>query len=97
MPDPKGATHMKTMVEAELQDYAKNKAVTQLTITSIGDSGYRIMVNLTWKEGDWHLTTSLKKIRTWASLDRLVGYLKKVFNVLPPVSLSFQNETGILQ
>jgi hypothetical protein len=87
---------MKTMVEAELQDYAKNKAVTRLTITS-GDSGYRIMVNLTWKEGDWHLTTSLKKIRTWASLDRLVLYLKKVFSVLPPVSLSFQNETGILQ
>lgn len=81
---------MKTMVEAELQDYAKNKAVTRLTITS-GDSGYRIMVNLTWKEGDWHLTTSLKKIRTWASLDRLVLYLKKVFSVLPPVSLSFQN------
>lgn len=85
---------MKTMVEAELQDCAKNKAVTQLTIISMSDSGYRIMVNLTWKKGDWHLTTSRKNIRTWASLDRLVRYLEKVFDVLPPVSRAIASNSS---
>lgn len=76
---------------SELLDYVKNKTVTQLTIESMGDSGYRIMVNLTWKKGDWYLATSRKTIRTWASLDRLVRYLRRVFIVLPTVLLSFQN------
>jgi len=79
---------MNTLSEAELTDCFRNNAVSQLKIVQ-GESGkYRIIVNLTWKEGDWHLLTLRKTTREWVSLDRLAHHIRKHYGILPSINLS---------
>ena len=48
-------------------DFVKNKAVKRLNIVQSESGKYQIVVNLTWKEGEWNLVTTRKTIREWAS------------------------------
>ncbi len=79
---------MNTIGEAELVDFIKNQAVKKLNIIQVKGSRYQIVVNLTWKEGDWCLVTTRKKPREWASLDRLARHIsEKYIGVMPPITL----------
>jgi hypothetical protein len=79
---------MNTIVEAELADFIRNKAVKKLNIIQVDESKYQIVANLTWKEGDWYLVTTRKKTREWASLDRLARHIREKYNgAVPPISL----------
>ena len=79
---------MNTIVEAELVDFIRNKAVKKLNIIQVDESKYQIVANLTWKEGDWYLVTTRKKPREWASLDRLARHIREKYNgVIPPINL----------
>jgi len=79
---------MNTVSEAELADFVRNKAVSQLNIVQGASGKYRIVVNLTWKEGDWHLLTLRKTIREWVSLDRLAHHIRKHYGIPPSINLS---------
>lgn len=80
---------MNTVSESELTDFVKNKAVKKLQIVENEAGKYRIVINLTWKEGDWHLVTTRGKPREWASLDRLARHINEKYDgELPPISLS---------
>ncbi|CAM5531922.1 hypothetical protein ACFQ4M_19520 [Thauera mechernichensis] len=79
---------MNTLSEAELQDFMLNKAVKRLNIVQNDSGKYQIIVNLTWKEGDWNLLTTRKTIREWASLDRLARHIRENYGIPPSISLS---------
>ena len=78
---------MNAISESELRDCIKNDAVSGLTITS-RRGVFQVAANLTWKEGDWQLTTSRKTIRTWTSLDRLVRHFRKTFTSPESIKLT---------
>lgn len=82
---------MNTVSEAELTDFVKNRAVKRLNIIQNESGRYKIVVNLTWKEGDWNLVTTRKTIREWASLDRLARHIQENYGIPPAISLSLQN------
>lgn len=82
---------MNTLSEAELTDFVKNKAVKRLNIVQNESDKYQIVVNLTWKEGDWHLVTTRKTIREWASLDRLARHIRESYGIPPGISLSLHH------
>lgn len=76
--------------ESELNDYFQNKAVKKLHIVQCEGGGYRTVVNLTWKEGDFEVITTRGKPREWASLDRLARHIQEKYQgVLPTMSLTF--------
>jgi len=79
---------MNTLSEAELQDFMLNKAVKRLSIVQNDSGKYQIIVNLTWKEGDWNLLTTRKTIREWASLDRLTRHIRENYGIPPSINLS---------
>jgi hypothetical protein len=78
---------MNAINEAELTDFMKNKAIKRLTIVQSEEGKYRIVINLTWKEGDWNLVTTRGGPREWASLDRLIRHLSDKYESLPPITL----------
>jgi len=79
---------MSEVSEAELTDFLKNKAVKKINIIQNKTNKYQISIILTWKEGEWHLTTTRGKFREWVSLDRLTNHMRKKYNgVLPPITL----------
>lgn len=82
---------MNTLSEAELTDFVKNKAVRRLSIVQNEAGKYQIIVNLTWKEGDWNLVTTRKTIREWASLDRLARHIRENYGIPPAIALSLQH------
>lgn len=85
---------MNSISEAELTDFAKNKAVKRLSIIQSEAETYHIVINLTWKEGDWTLVTSRGKPRDWSSLDRLARHIREKYDgVLPPISLFLSQQT----
>lgn len=67
--------HMIT--DSELSDFIKNNAVKKFNVIENEDSSYSLVIKLTWKEGDYCLATTRKSRRDWASLDTLIGHLKK--------------------
>jgi hypothetical protein len=75
------------ILEKELLDALKNSAVKQLTVQRQENGTYRVTVNLTWKPGDFILTTTRKHPREWSSLDRFIAYLKDANPVSPRIIL----------
>jgi hypothetical protein len=65
------------ILERELLEAIRNDAVTRITIQQQSNGKYRIIVNLSWKSGDYVVTTTRKKAREWVSLDRLILYLRE--------------------
>ena len=79
---------MKSISEAELADFVRNKAVKRMYIVQGANARYQIIVTLTWKPGDWNLVNAKKKPRQWASLDRLTRHIINEYsNELPPINL----------
>lgn len=76
-----------TLSEAELADAVRNSAIQQLTIVQIQSDKYRIVANLTWKEGDFYLVTTRKTVREWASLDRLIRHIRDSYGTPPKINL----------
>ncbi len=77
------------IVEAELVEFVKNNAVKQITIVQAPSKKFRIVINLTWKDGVFLLVSYRKRIREWASLDTLVRYLRENYKNVPlPIILS---------
>lgn len=66
--------------EAELVGFIKIEAVDQIKIVQLKNQKYKIIVNLTCKEGDYTLATNRKKIREWANLDRLTRHIRENYN-----------------
>jgi hypothetical protein len=83
---------MNTITEAELVDFMKNNAVLRLILVQSESGKYQIVVNLTWKKGDWHLVTTRKTHREWASLDRLARHIRANYGIPPSISLSLHHE-----
>ncbi|WP_265646158.1 zinc ribbon domain-containing protein [Verminephrobacter aporrectodeae] len=79
---------MNTLNEAELTDFTKNNAVKRLCIVQSESGKYQIIVNLTWKEGEFNLITTRKTIRKWSSLDRLARHIRENYGIPPSISLS---------
>lgn len=71
------STSFHLISEAELTDFIRNKVVKKYSVYENEDLTYRLIINLTWKEGDFCLATTRKQPRNWASLDTLVRHLKK--------------------
>lgn len=85
---------MNTIKESELVDFMKNKAVKELSIDRNEYGKYRVVITLTWKEGDWHIVNWRGKPREWASLDRLARHiLEKYDGILPTISLNLFKRT----
>lgn len=82
---------MNTLSEAELTDFVKNKAVKRLNIVQNESGKFQIVVNLTWKEGEWNLVTTRKTIREWASLDRLARHIRENYGIPPAIILSLHH------
>lgn len=83
---------MHTLSESELCDFVRNHAVERLTIVQTQSGRYRIVVALTWKEGELNLVTARKTRREWASLDRLARHITENYGGLPHISLSLNQE-----
>lgn len=83
---------MGTISESDLIDCVRNNAVKKLKIIQDPNSKYRIVVNLTWKEGDFDLITTRRKPREWASLDRLVRHIQDNYGAIPPITLTLINK-----
>lgn len=78
---------MGTIYEADLEDAGRNKAIRKLQIVQQQNGKYEIVVNLTWKDGDYTLVTQRKNVREWASLDRLVEHIRDCYGIVPDVQL----------
>lgn len=79
---------MNTITESEMLDFVKNQAVKSMEIIQSPDKQYRILITLTWKEGDWNVVTTRGKLKEWASLDRLALHITEKFEgILPPINL----------
>jgi hypothetical protein len=69
---------MQEITESELLDNAKNGAIEYLEIDLNNEGkGYEVKIKLTWKQDLSILTTQRKKIRIWASFDRLIKHIEK--------------------
>lgn len=79
---------MNTITERALVDSMRNNGVRRLRIVQSEAGKYRLIINLTWKAGDWNLVTTRKSIREWASLDRLVHHIQSDYGVPPETCLS---------
>jgi hypothetical protein len=83
---------MSTISESDLIDCVRNKAVKKLHIIQDPNGKFRIVVNLTWKEGDFDLITTRRKPREWASLDRLARHIQENYGVIPPITLTLKKK-----
>lgn len=79
---------MNTILESELEDAGRNKAIKKLHIVQQQNGTFGIVVNLTWKEGEFNLVTQRKKIREWSSLDRLSLHIQQNYGVIPTIHLT---------
>lgn len=82
-----GVTDLKTIIESALAEYFANGAVKSVVIDETHE-GFELHVTLTWRsDGPFRLMTYRgAKPRTWASLDRLIKYLKN-FDHIPPLAV----------
>jgi hypothetical protein len=80
--------NLKTIREAELDDFLINNAVKRLGIIENKQGTYHINVVLNWKGGDHYLVTTRGGLRNWVSLDRLIRHINsKPVEYLPPIHL----------
>ena len=76
---------MSKVSEQELREYDAAGAITAVKVVNT-DEGFVLVINVNWKEGDLTVYSQRKRPRPWQSVDRLIGYIRRV---LPSVS-SFQ-------
>ena len=79
---------MHTIFEAEIEDAGRNRAIKKLQLVQNARRKFEVIVNLTWKEGDFTLVTQRKNIREWVSLDRLSLHIQENYGFIPSIALS---------
>jgi hypothetical protein len=62
--------------ESEFREYAKNNVIKSATVVKT-DEGFILVVQITWKEGEYTLYTFRNRPRAWVSLDRMIAYMEK--------------------
>ena len=67
---------MDKVSDAQFKDYASANAIKTMKVVRISD-GFVVVVNLTWKEGDYTIYTQRNKPRSWQSIDRLIAHLDR--------------------
>lgn len=101
---------MTKMYEKDLRDAALNRAIESIRAVKVeGESGYTILITLTWKQGENVLLNQLHKPRIWKSIDRFLEHISSyyqnpddvVVKILPTISkgdithvVSSENEGG---
>jgi hypothetical protein len=68
--------HLSRITDADFREYAKNNAIRKAVVKRTSE-GYVLIVELTWKEGLHTLYTSRNEPRAWASIDRMLDYLRR--------------------
>lgn len=83
---------LNTMSVSELADAIKNSALKRLAVVQNEAGRFELVINLTWKAGDWHIESYRGAARGWSSLDRLVGHIqntqKKHGGTLPEITIT---------
>lgn len=70
---------MSKLSEPLLKEYAEAGAITAAkVIWSEEQSGWLLVINLNWKEGDLTVYSQRNQPRAWASIDRLIGHLRRI-------------------
>lgn len=93
-----GVDNLKTIREADLNDFLINNAVKRLNIVENRQGKYHINVSLNWKGGDFYLVTTRGGLRNWVSLDRLIRHInRKPVECLPPIHLVLLKNTKKLE
>lgn len=80
-----------TISEMELIDNLDNNAVKMIHLVQGRDNKFKMLVTLTWKEGQQLLETQRKKPRNWASLDRLVSHINAKYRNVPIITLELNS------
>ena len=88
--------NMNTIMEADLVDYARNKAITVLHIIQRENGSFEIEAELTWKEGRVKLITQKKEVRTWANATRLIEHIKECYGAIPLITIKPYNKNSNL-
>jgi hypothetical protein len=84
---------MHTIVEHELIDNLAHHAVKRMRLVQV-ERGFRITVELGWKEGQILLVTQRKKPKEWASLDRLVRHINVNYATVPVITLHLGSKSS---
>lgn len=71
---------MTKFYERDLRDAALNRAIESIRAVRVeGESGYSILVTLTWRQGESALCNQLHKPRIWKSIDRFLEHLSSYY------------------
>lgn len=78
---------MNTIMEAELADCARNKAIKKMHLVQLLNGNFSVEVELTWKDGRVCLITQKKVVREWANLNRLVQHIQSSYGAIPLITV----------
>ena len=80
---------MTEIKERELRDNLANGAVTSIRAL-LTDSGYRLFIQLSWKQEEAMFISQRGDVRYFQSFDRLVKLLRTFEGKIPPIIVSIQ-------
>ena len=75
--------------ERELRDNLENGAVASIRAL-LTDNGYRLFIQLSWKQEESMLTSQRGDVRYFQSFDRLVSLLRSFDAKTPPIMVLIQ-------
>jgi hypothetical protein len=79
--------------EQQLLDYARNGAISHLTMQEIALGRFCLVVALTWRTtGESVLYSARKSPRTWANLNTLAEYIRRLEGPRVPIILELYSE-----
>jgi len=76
--------------ERELRDNLENGAVSSIRAL-LTDGGYRLFVQLSWKQEEAIFTSQRGEVRYFQSFDRLVSLLRSFEGKVPPIMVVVQS------
>lgn len=84
---------LEPITEKELDIAGKNKAIEQLRVQQLENGKFSIIAKLTWRPAEQVLFTQRKKVRGWASLDRLLKHTRDKYGIESQINVTLQGET----
>ncbi len=82
----------KYVPEAEIIHFSQNKFIESLHIDQIKNGHYEIYVLLKGSSVKYYVQTQRGTVRTWVSLDRLVGHIRKNYKHIDKIYLKLKKE-----
>ncbi len=82
---------MSKLSEPQLREYDAANVITNAKVVRT-EEGFVLVINLSWKEGDFTVYSQRNKPRAWASVDRLIGHLEKVAPSIKHLQLFLESE-----